>query len=139
MQQAQALRVALFEALVEAVAQGRVVTVLGVAALRHVDDQAQALQLAQRRRYIGSGGQFAGQPCIKYLGHGGVFEKAAQWRRQVLQAFLFEKLPGMGIGLAGDRAQVAGWLAGALQRFAVGLEPEQHATGPALAAGAQLV
>ncbi|MNM85433.1 hypothetical protein D3C81_975470 [compost metagenome] len=115
------------------------VAVLGGAALGDFDDQVKALQLAQRGGHIGIGGQFAGKACIEHLGHGSVFEKCAQRHGQALQPFFFEKLPGMGIGLAGDRAQVSGGLAGAVQCLAVGLEPEQHTAGPAFAAGAQLV
>ncbi|MNP28888.1 hypothetical protein D3C76_1218880 [compost metagenome] len=46
MQLPQALGIAVFQAVVEAVAQGRVVAVFGVTALGDFDDQVQALQLA---------------------------------------------------------------------------------------------
>ncbi|MNP26281.1 hypothetical protein D3C76_1191280 [compost metagenome] len=104
MQLAQALWIALFQALVKAVAQGRVVAVFGVVALGHLDDQVQALQLAQGGRHIGRRGEFAGKAGIEHLGHGGLFEKLAQRHGQALQAFFFEELPGMDVGLAGDRA-----------------------------------
>ncbi|MNZ52900.1 hypothetical protein D3C78_707640 [compost metagenome] len=138
MQLAQALRIALLQALVEAVAQGRVVAVLAALARALFDEQVLALQLADQLAGVRAAAQLAGQDGIEDLDHRGAFEEAQQLGLQAAQAFLLEELPGMGVGLPGDRPQVGGRLP-ARRNLAIGVEPEQHAADPAFAAGAQLV
>ncbi|MNZ35554.1 hypothetical protein D3C78_529550 [compost metagenome] len=135
----QALRIALFQALVEAAAQDRVVAVLAALARPLFDEQRHPAQFADRLAGVGVAAELAGQGGIESLDHRRPFEKALQLGRQMAQALFFEELSGMGIGARGDRPQVGGRLPARCRGLAVGVEPEQHAADPALAAGPQLV
>src|SRR5574337_44282 len=105
MQLAQALRIALLQALVEGVAQGRVIAVLAALARTLLDEQVQPAQLADRLAGIRVPTEFAGQGGVEDLDHRRAFEEGQQLGLQAAQAFFLEELPGMGGGLHGDRPQ----------------------------------